>query len=292
MNNTQKPEARVQKSSLAKRSWQKLLRNKLAMIGSCIALAMILLSVFAPLVTRFSPSKIDFTSMTKAPSTLHIMGTDKMGRDVFAQVLYGGRVSIYVGVMGAVLGSALGMVLGCIAGWFGGRIDSLLIRISEIFLTFPNMILVLILVALVGPGVNNLILIFFVTGWMTPFRMVRNEFLTLREETYVEVCRAFGISDLSIMFRHILPNTLSPIMVATTINVAGYILQEAGLSFLGLGVPVTVPTWGNIMNAAKSIEVIRNYWWLWAFPGLVISLFVLAVNFAGDGLRDVLDPKQ
>ena len=125
---------------------------------------------------------------------------------------------------------------------------------------------------------------------MTPFRMIRNEFLSLREETYVEVCKAFGISDLSIMFKHILPNTISPIMVATTINIANYILQEAGLSFLGLGVPIIVPTWGNIMNAARSIEVIRNYWWMWFFPGLVISIFVLAVNFAGDGLRDVLDP--
>jgi len=209
---------------------------------------------------------------------------------LFAQVLYGGRISIYVGVVGAILGSAVGMILGCIAGWFGGKIDAFLVRLSEIFLTFPNMILVLILVAFVGQGVNNLIFIFFITGWMTPFRMIRNEFLSLREETYVEVCKAFGISDLSIMFKHILPNTISPIMVATTINIANYILQEAGLSFLGLGVPITVPTWGNIMNAARSIEVIRNYWWMWFFPGLVISIFVLAVNFAGDGLRDVLDP--
>lgn len=283
---------KIKKSSLALRSWKKLLRNKLAMIGAIVAVLMILASIFANFITSYSPSKIDFANMTKAPSWQHLMGTDKMGRDVFAQILYGGRVSIYVSVFGAVLGSLLGMILGGISGWFGGRIDSILVRTSEIFLTFPNMMLVLILVAFVGQGVNNLIFIFFITGWMTPFRMVRNEFLSLREETYVEVCKAFGISDFSIMFRHILPNTISPIMVATTINIANYILQEAGLSFLGLGVPITILTWGNIMNAAKSIEVIRNYWWLWLFPGLVISVFVLAVNFAGDGLRDVLDPKQ
>ncbi len=281
---------RITKSSLALRSWNKLVRNKLAMIGTIVAIAMILASIFANFITPYSPSKIDFTNMTKPPSWKHLMGTDKMGRDLFAQVLYGGRISIYVGVVGAILGSAVGMILGCIAGWFGGKIDAFLVRLSEIFLTFPNMILVLILVAFVGQGVNNLIFIFFITGWMTPFRMIRNEFLSLREETYVEVCKAFGISDLSIMFKHILPNTISPIMVATTINIANYILQEAGLSFLGLGVPITVPTWGNIMNAARSIEVIRNYWWMWFFPGLVISIFVLAVNFAGDGLRDVLDP--
>lgn len=285
-------EKKIRKSSLALRSWKKLVRNRLAMIGAIVAVVMILASLFANLITPYSPSKIDFANMTRAPGWPHLMGTDKMGRDVFAQVLYGGRVSIYVSVLGAVLGSAIGMLLGGIAGWYGGKIDSILVRTSEIFLTFPNMMLVLILVAFVGQGVNNLIFIFFITGWMTPFRMVRNEFLTLREETYVEVCRAFGISHASIMFRHILPNTISPIMVATTINIANYILQEAGLSFLGLGVPVTVPTWGNIMNAATSIEVIRNYWWLWLFPGLVISVFVLAVNFAGDGLRDVLDPKQ
>lgn len=285
-------EKKIQKSSLALRSWKKLVRNKLAMVGMVVAIVMILASIFANFVTPYSPSKIDFANMTKMPSWQHLMGTDKMGRDVLAQVLYGGRISIYVSVVGAVLGSVIGMMLGGVAGWFGGKIDSILVRTSEIFLTFPNMMLVLILVAFVGQGVSNLIFIFFITGWMTPFRMVRNEFLSLREETYVEVCKAFGISDVSIMFRHILPNTISPIMVATTINIANYILQEAGLSFLGLGVPVTVPTWGNIMNAATSIDVIRNYWWLWLFPGLVISIFVLAVNFAGDGLRDVLDPKQ
>lgn len=285
-------EPTVKKSSLALRSWKKLARNRLAMFGFVVCVAMVLASVFAGAITPYSPTKIDFTQMAKAPSWAHPMGTDKMGRDVLAQVLYGGRVSIYVGVVGAALGSLLGMALGAVSGWFGGKVDAILMRVQEVFLTFPNLILVLILVAVVGQGVGNLIFVFFVTGWMTPYRMVRNEFLALREEAYVEVCAAFGVSDLAVMFRHILPNTLSPILVATTINVANYILQEAGLSFLGLGVPVTVPTWGNIMNAAKSIEVIRNYWWLWTFPGLAISLFVLAVNFAGDGLRDVLDPRQ
>lgn len=277
------------RSSLALRTWNKLVKNRLAMLGMIVALVMVLVSVFASVFAPYDPSKIDFKSATRAPSWEHLMGTDKMGRDLFSQVLYGGRVSIYVSVVGSVLGSLVGMILGCIAGWFGGKVDAFLVRLSEIFLTFPNMILVLILVAFVGQGVNNLIFIFFITGWMTPFRMIRNEFLSLREETYVEACKAFGISDFSIMFKQILPNTISPIVVATTINIANYILQEAGLSFLGLGVPVTVPTWGNIMNAAKSVEVIRNYWWLWSFPGIIISIFVLAVNFAGDGLRDVLD---
>lgn len=280
------------KSSLALRSWKKMTNNKLAMAGLIVSIIMILASLFAGAIAPYKPSEINLRLITQAPSWQHLMGTDKLGRDVLTQLLYGGRVSIYVGIVGALFGSMLGLVLGCLAGYLGGALDRGLVHLSEIFLTFPNMILVMILVGLIGQGVNNLIFIFVLTGWMTPFRMVRNEFLSLREETYVEVCRAFGISDFSIMFRHILPNALSPLFVSVTIQIASYILQEAGLSFLGLGVPVTIPTWGNVMNAAKSIDVIRNYWWLWLYPGLVISLFVLAVNFTGDGLRDVLDPKQ
>lgn len=278
--------------SLAKRNLNKMLKNKLAMVGFIIFSIMVLASVFAPFLTKYDPSKVDMRNMTLPPSVEHLLGTDKLGRDVFSRILYGGRISIYVSVVGAVMGTLIGTILGGIAGYFGGKIDSCLVRVSEIFLTFPNMILILILVSMVGQGVNNLIIIFSITGWMTTFRMVRNEFLRLREETFVEVCKAFGISEISIMFRHILPNAISPIMVSTTLNIANYILQEAGLSFLGLGVPSTIPTWGNIMNAAKSIEILRNYWWLWLSPGLVISIFVLAVNFLGDGLRDVLDPKQ
>lgn len=199
---------------------------------------------------------------------------------------------ILVGVAGAFSGSLIGMVLGSIAGYFGGKTDALLVRISELFQTFPQMVLILIMVAVLGQGLGNLLIIFSLTGWMTTFRMVRNEFLSLKEETYVKVCEAFGMSKMSIMFGQILPNVMSPVIVATTVNVAGFILQEASLSFLGVGVPTTIPTWGNILNAAKSIDVVTNYWWLWLIPGLVITIFVLAVNFFGDGLRDVLDPKQ
>lgn len=280
------------KSSLMLRTLKKMLGNKLAMAGLVIFIIMVLAAAAAPLITRYDPSALDLTSIAKPPGAEHWFGTDKLGRDVFTQVIYGGRVSIYVGVVGALLGAAIGMVLGCIAGFFGGKVDALIVRASELFLTFPNMILILMLASLFGQSVNNIVLIFAFTGWMTTFRMVRNEFLSLREETYVLVCRAFGIPSVSIMFRHILPNILSPIFISLTLNVAGYILQEASLSFLGLGVPVTTPTWGNIMNAAKSLDVIANNWWLWFFPGVAISLFVMATNFLGDGLRDVLDPRQ
>ncbi len=281
-----------QASSLIKKNIRKFVRNRLAMLGLIFVVLIVLVSLFAPLLTPYNPSAINLVEKTQAPNATHILGTDKIGRDVFARVLYGGRVSILVGVVGALSGSLIGMVLGSIAGYFRGKTDSILIRLSEIFQTFPQIILIMILVTVMGQGVSNLILVFSLTGWMTTFRMVRNEFLALREETYVQVCEAFGMKKSSIMFKQILPNVLSPVIVATTVNVAGFILSEASMSFLGIGVPSSVPTWGNILNAAKSVEVVTNYWWLWVVPGVVISVFVLAINFFGDGLRDVLDPKQ
>ena len=160
-------------------------------------------------------------------------------------------------------------------------------------MSVPQLILVMMLVAILKErSINNMLFVFVVTGWMTTFRMVRNEFMSLKNETYVKVCEAFGMSKANVMFKQILPNVMTPIIVSTTTNVAYFILQEASLSFIGLGVDAQTPTWGNILNVAKSIDVVQNQWWLWVFPGLAISLFVLAVNFFGDGLRDVLDAKQ
>ncbi|MGO3752381.1 MAG: ABC transporter permease [Peptoniphilaceae bacterium] len=280
------------RSSLAKRSWQKMLSNKLAMVGFIIVLLMTLMAILAPLLTKYNPSAIDMTMINKSPNSNHIFGTDSIGRDVYSRLLYGGRISIFIGVLSAITTSIIGTIFGLLAGYFRGWIDVLLVRVSEIFQTFPMIILVMVLVTIIGPGVNNMILVFTITGWMTVFRIVRNEVLRLREETYVEVNKAFGISNWAIMFRQILPNTLSPIIVATTINVAFFILQETSLSFLGLGVPTNVPTWGTILNGAKNIMVIENQWWLWVIPGAIISIFVMSINFFGDGLRDVLDPKN
>ena len=277
--------------SQAYRNMQTFLRNRLAVAGLIVVVLFTLASNFAPLITPYDPALPDMKQIGKAPSAEHPFGTDKVGRDVLARVLYGGRTSIFIGVVSSFIGSVLGIIFGCLGGYFGGKLDSLLVHASELFMTFPSMILILILTTLVGKSLFNIIFIFAVTGWMTPFRMIRGKFLTQREETYVSVCKAFGISKFSIMFRHILPNAISPIIVAFSINVAGYILSEAGLSYLGLGVASSIPTWGNILNAAKSIDVIRTYWWLWVYPGAVLSLFVLAVNFFGDGLRDVYDPK-
>jgi oligopeptide ABC superfamily ATP binding cassette transporter, permease protein len=291
MNDLSKQKSKM-RSAMAKRSLNKMISNKLGMIGFIVVVVMSLMSILAPVLTNIDPTVTDMANINKAPGGLHILGTDSIGRDLFSRLLYGGRISISIGIISALTTSFIGTVFGLIAGYFRGIVDSLLVRLSEVIQTVPMIILVMVLVTIIGPGVRNMVLVFSLTGWMTVFRIVRNEVLRLREETYVEVNRAFGISNSKIMFSQILPNTLSPIIVATTINVAFFILSETELSFLGLGVPTNISTWGTIINGAKSLSVIENQWWLWIIPGAVISLFIMSINFFGDALRDVLDPKN
>lgn len=291
MNDLSKQKSKM-RSAMAKRSLNKMISNKLGMIGFIVVVVMSLMSILAPVLTNIDPAVTDMANINKAPGGLHILGTDSIGRDLFSRLLYGGRISISIGIISALTTSFIGTVFGLIAGYFRGIVDSFLVRLSEVIQTVPMIILVMVLVTIIGPGVRNMVLVFSLTGWMTVFRIVRNEVLRLREETYVEVNRAFGISNGKIMFSQILPNTLSPIIVATTINVAFFILSETELSFLGLGVPTNISTWGTIINGAKSLSVIENQWWLWIIPGAVISLFIMSINFFGDALRDVLDPKN
>lgn len=297
MDNTKNMSIKVQNksaaSSLMKKNIRKFLRNKLAVLGLIIVVVMIVASVLSA-VLNLDYSTPDLRNMKAAPgSDGHIFGTDTIGRDLFARVLYGGCYSIFIGVFSSVMSGIIGAILGAIAGYFGGKADKFLVRVSELFQTFPQLVLVMMLVAISGKrGMTNLIIIFTLTGWMTTFRMVRNEFMSIKSETYVKVCEAFGMGRANIMFKQILPNVMTPIIVSTTTNVAVYILQEATLSFIGLGISDQTPTWGNILNAAKSVSVVTNQWWIWVFPGLAITLFVLAINFLGDGLRDVLDAKQ
>ena len=279
-------------SSLIKKNIHKFLNNKLAVFG-LIVVIIITAACLIGVITQVDYKTPDIRNMKAAPSYMHIFGTDTIGRDLFARVLFGGCYSILIGVFCAVLSSIIGSALGAISGYFGGKIDSIIVRISEIFQAFPQLVFVMMLIAILNQrGLGNLLFIFVITGWMTTFRMVRNEFMSIKGETYVKVCQAFGMSKSNIMFKQILPNVMSPIIVSTTTNIAYFILQEAALSFIGLGVADSTPTWGNILNAAKSISVVTDNWWIWVFPGLAISLFVIAINFLGDGLRDVLDAKQ
>ncbi|MBR5020874.1 MAG: ABC transporter permease [Oscillospiraceae bacterium] len=279
-------------SSLLKKNVRKFLRNRLAVFGLVVVLIMTVACIGAAIV-GIDYSTPNLPAMKQAPSAEHFFGTDTIGRDLFARVLFGGCYSIFIGVFCAVLSSVIGAILGAIAGYFGKGSDWVIVRISEIFLAFPQLVLVMMLVAILNNrSMGNMLFVFVVTGWMTTFRMVRNEFMSLKNETYVKVCEAFGMSWSNVLFKQILPNVMSPIIVSTTTNVAYFILQEAALSFIGLGVADSTPTWGNILNAAKSVAVVTDNWWIWVFPGAAITLFVLAINFLGDGLRDVLDAKQ
>jgi peptide/nickel transport system permease protein len=283
-------EAGVLKTTTGSRALRKMMSNRLAMVGLTIFSIILLASIFAPLLTAHDPQKIDLRSMLQSPSAEHWFGTDRTGRDVFARILYGGRVSILVGLGSALVAAVVGVGIGCYTGYRGGWIDTIALRISEIFMSFPQIILVLLLVSITGQSLMNLIVIFVLTGWGSMYRMTRARMLSLREEEYVQALQSFGLPTLKICYKHILPNALGPIMVNITLSTAMFILAEAGLSFLGLGVPLSIPTWGNILNVAQDLRVLQNNWWMWAPVGAVISLFVLSVNFIGDGLRDSTDP--
>ncbi|QQO09539.1 ABC transporter permease [Breznakiella homolactica] len=287
-----KEEAGLLSSREISRALRKFFNNKLSVFGLAVFSVILLASVFAPLICRYNPLAIDLNSILQSPSSEHILGTDKVGRDIFARIVYGGRISILVG-FGSALGAALiGVSLGCYAGYKGGFFDAACLRVSEVFMSFPQIILVLLLVTIIGQSLMNLIVIFIITGWGSMYRMARARILSIREEEYVQSLRAFGINSFVICFKHMLPNALGPIAVNITLSTAMFILEEAGLSFLGLGVPLQIATWGNILNVAQDITILRENWWIWLPVGIVISLFVLSINFIGDGFRDSTDPSQ
>lgn len=277
---------------ITNRAVRRFLLNRLAVTGMVIFGLTVLTALFAPLLAPYDPLMIDMRATLAAPSAEHWLGTDKIGRDVFSRILYGGRMSILVGLGSALGAGMIGVTLGVLAGYLGGWFDAVVYRASELFLSFPQIILVLMLVVITGQSVSNLVIIFVLTGWGSIYRMARSQVLSIREEDYITALRAFGINPLKVAFKHILPNAMAPIAVNITLSTAMFILQESSLSFLGLGVPMEVPTWGNILNAAKDLDVLRNAWWMWLPVGAVIALFVLSINFIGDGLRDATDPSK
>lgn len=278
------------------RTLRKLTSNKLAVFGALLFIVICILCFAAPLFTSYSPTAFSLRDKMAPPSAEHIMGTDQMGRDIWARMLYGGRVSIIVG-LGSALGAAVvGIALGLFVGYKGGWLDAIIMKIADIFMAIPQMVIIIILVALVGQSLQNLIIIFVVTGWPGMYRMARSKVLSLKQEEFVQALRAFGISDLKIAFKHMLPNTLGPVVVNITLSTAMFILQEASLSVLGYGVPQEIATWGNIINVITNGGTIRfdwlGYWWMWLPCSILLILFVLSINFIGDGLRDASDPNQ
>lgn len=267
-------------------------RHRLAVLGTVILAMLSILVILAPVVAPIPPDAIDLVNKREPPSAQHWLGTDDLGRDVWSRIIYGGRVSLSVGIVAVSIYTFIGIVLGSLAGYLGGWLDNLLMWLTDVVLSFPSLLIIVALVALVGPSIWNVILVIALLGWPSILRLTRGQFLVLRDNDYVTAARCIGVSPARLVFRQILPNTLAPIIVAATFGMAAAILTEAGLSFLGLGVQVPVPTWGNMLNAAKSLAVIESMPWLWLPPGVMIVTCVLCINFMGDGLRDALDPRS
>ena len=269
--------------------WKRFRQNRLAMAGATVVGFLFVLSFLAPLITPYDPSHLDAWHVLLPPSAQHWFGTDELGRDVFTRVIYGARVSLKVGFVAVGIAVLIGTAVGLVAGFYGGWLDSLLMRLVDIMLCFPTFFLILAVIAMLEPSIWYIMIIIGLTGWMGVARLVRAEVLTLREREFVLAARGLGASDLRIIVRHILPNAMSPVLVAATLGVAGAILTESALSFLGIGVQPPTPSWGNILTAGK--DYIEFAWWLSLFPGLAILVTVLAYNLLGEGLRDALDPR-
>ncbi len=268
--------------------WQRIIHNKMAMSGACLVFVMVFLAVLAPFIA-IDPGAVDITRQLQAPNIHAVLGTDDLGRDVFARIVYGARISLLVGFVAVGIATLVGIVLGAVAGYYGGWADIIIMRFVDIMLCFPSFFLILAVIAFLEPSIWNIMIIIGLTGWMGVARLVRAEFLSLRERDFVLAVRSLGASDLRIIMRHILPNALSPVLVSAALGIAGAILTESALSFLGIGVQPPTPSWGNMLIAGK--QTLGTAWWLSVFPGLAILLTVLGYNLLGEGLRDALDPR-
>lgn len=269
--------------------FEKCSKNKLVVFGACIITFFVLIGLFAPLVAPYHPNQHNVTNKLASPSLSHWMGTDEYGRDVLSRILYGGRISISVGFIAVGISLFIGIVLGALAGYFGGWVDQLIMRVVDVVLCFPTIFLILILITFLGPSIINIMIVIGITSWTGLCRIVRAEFLSLKQREYVKAAVAIGNKNRTIIFKHILPNSLAPVYVTATFSIAGAILLESSLSFLGFGVQPPTATWGNILTSGK--DYIHNAWWLMFFPGLMITLTVLGYALLGDGLRDVLDTR-
>ncbi len=280
-------------------TWRRFRRHRPALVGIGVIVLLVLLAVSAPVVSPYDPEQTNLDIRLQPPTLAHLMGTDELGRDLFTRILYGSRISLAIGVLSMMLAVTIGVLIGAAAGFHGGWIDGVLMRVTDVFLAFPRLF-VLILVTTLLRQLNlpwlpagSFAPIIFVIGllsWMSVARLVRASYLSIREKEYVEAARGVGAGDARIMFRHILPNAASPIIVAGTLGVAASILTESGLSYLGFGVQLPTPTWGNMLRSAQAQMTYAP--WTAVFPGLMIFSAVIAINYIGDGLRDALDPQR
>jgi peptide/nickel transport system permease protein len=270
--------------------FKKALANPLSKAGFIIIVAVFLLALFAPIIAPYDPDDINVKAILLGPSVQHWMGTDGLGRDVLSRMLYGGRISLLVGLVAVGISTAIGILLGAVAGYYRGWVDTFIMRLVDVMLSIPSFFLILAVIAFLTPSIVNVMIVIGLTSWMGVTRLVRAEFLSLHGREFVMASRTLGAKDARLIFTHLLPNSLTPIIVSSVLGVAGAVLMESGLSFLGLGVQAPQASWGNILSDGK--DYIQFAWWLSLFPGLAILITVLGYNLLGEGLRDALDPRS
>lgn len=277
------------KNSQLRDVWMRLRRNKASMVGLAIISILIICAVFADQIAPYGYDDQVLTRRLLAPCKEFILGTDNLGRDIFSRIIYGGRISLQVGILAVSFAATIGVVLGAVAGFYGKKVDNIIMRIIDIVLAIPSTLLAISIAATLGSGMRNVMIAIGIGAIPSYARIVRASVLSLREQEFVEAARSIGASDFRIVFYHILPNCIAPIIVQATTGVASAILSTAALSFVGLGVQPPIPEWGSMLSSGR--DYIRDYWWIVTFPGVAIMLTIFAINLFGDGLRDALDPK-
>lgn len=275
---------------MMKKNILKLLKNKFALIGFIIIGVLVFAAVFAPVISRYSPSEQNLSERLLEPSIQHFFGTDDIGRDIFTRMLYGARISLTVGFISVFIILIIGIFLGIISGFYGGKIDYIIMRFTDIVLCFPTFFLILLVIAFLEPGIYNVMIVIGLTSWPGLARLVRAEVLSLRQREFILAAKMMALSNFKIFAVHIIPNIISPVMVYSSLAIGGAILTESALSFLGLGIQPPMPSWGQILTSGK--DYIYIAWWLSVFPGLAILATVLSFNFIGEAVRDVFDPKE
>jgi len=277
--------------SPGRRARRRFFRHKLAMFGLATIILLGVVAIAAPVLAPYPYYEQDLTRWRESPTEAHWLGTDSFGRDVLSRLIYGARVSLSVGLIAVSIYETIAIILGSLAGYYGGTVDWLIMRLVDVVMTFPWLIIIIFMVTILGPSIYNTMLAIAILGWTGPTRLVRGQILSLREMDYVMAARSIGVQDWRIITRHVLPGVVGPLVVHATFGVAGAILTEAALSFLNLGVLPPAASWGNMMTKAQELVILEQMPWLWIPPGICIMMAVLSVNFIGDGLRDALDPK-
>ena len=283
---------RVHSQSPTAQAWRRFRRHPLALAGLVLFGIVLLATVAAPLIARYDYAELNLPDKFQSPSFVHFLGTDRVGRDIWSRTLYGGRVSLAVGFAAASISTVIGVILGSVSGYYRGMTDQIIMRFTDVVMTFPRVVIILTAAIYLGQSIASVIFLIGIFSWPGITRLVRGQVLSLREQQFVLASRSLGSGNRRIIVTHVLPNVVAPLLASVTFDVNGAILLEAGLSFLGVGIPLPTPSWGNMLESARSLDVLQDGPWIWVPPAVMILLTVLSINFIGDGLRDAIDPRH